>query len=109
MGAYACIGQGCCVNPAIILAVQDRFEAGDLRGAMDAQRSVNYLVKKVRNSVEFLKRYATEKGFPVKPYARAGEGTDPYAPVGPQMSAETYEATKAVLEAELAKYTQVAA
>lgn len=104
-GALAVIGQGCCLNPAILLAVQERFEAGDYAGAIDAQYSVNMLCRTSRHSVEFLKRYATEHGYPVKPYARSMGADDPYGTTtGPNLSDADYHRFKAILEAELAKY-----
>lgn len=104
-GAKAVIGQGCCLNPAILLAVQERFEAGDFEGAIEAQRSVNMLCQVVPQPVEFLKRYATELGYPVKPFARAMGAVDPYGTTtGPNLSDADYLRAKPIFEAELAKY-----
>lgn len=101
-GAVACIGQGCTINPAIICAVQDRFDAGDRMGAIAAQRSVNMLCEESESPVAFLKRYATEKGYPVPLEHR--EMTSPmYEPPRPLTDAH-YAAFKRILEAEMEKY-----
>ncbi len=110
MGAHAVIGQGCCVNPQIVVAVEDRFRANDMIGAMDAQRSVNLLCEKSEKTQEFLKRYAAEQGFAVKPYGRSMK----YNPYGGNvdetpLTREQYESYKALLESELAKYVEVPA
>ncbi|MBI5091564.1 MAG: dihydrodipicolinate synthase family protein [Candidatus Hydrogenedentes bacterium] len=103
-GAKAVIGQGACVNPQILKAVQDRFDAGDIDGAMDAQRSTNLLVYEAVNPVEFLKRYATENGHPVKPYRRPTFSASYGEYQQPNLSDADYTRYKAVLERELAKY-----
>lgn len=102
-GSQAVIGQGCCINPTILKAVQDRFEAGDYAGAIEAQRSANYLVETSKGPVEFLKRYAAEKGYPVQPYGRS-TGSNPYASDPDPLTQDEYTRYKAILEAELAKY-----
>jgi len=57
-------------------------------------------------TVEFLKRYAAERGFPVKPFARPMLDnpyfTDPNPITGPQ-----YQSYKRILESELEKYSRV--
>lgn len=103
LGSRATIGQGCTVNPSIVAAVQQRFEAGDLRGALDAQRSVNLLVESCPNPVEFLKRYAAEKGYAVQPHARS-VGSNPYQRDRDPLTAEEYAGFKKVLERELARF-----
>ena len=107
-GAEAVIGQGSCVNPQILAAVQERFEAGDDEGAIEAQYSVNLLVRKSTNTTVFLKRYATEKGFPVKPCPRAVGGS-PYQKGQVDLTEEQYQAYKALLESEIAKFSDVPA
>lgn len=102
-GAKAVIGQGSTLNPQILLAVQDRFDAGDMEGAQEAQYSVNYLCQAVGNPVEFYKRYATSKGYPVHTYERAMRNL--YGMPRPPMSQEEFQRSSAILEAELAKYT----
>lgn len=103
MGAKAVIGQGCCVNPSVLVALQDRFEKGDFAGAMDAQRSINYLVETSVCTVEWLKRYATEKGFPMQPYAR-DMANNPYYTHPAPLTDDQYKGYKVILEAELEKY-----
>lgn len=102
-GSQAVIGQGCCINPTVLKAVQDRFDAGDYAGAVDAQRSANYLVETSKGPVEFLKRYAAEKGCGVQPYGRSA-GSNPYATDPEPLSDEDYARYKGILEAELAKF-----
>ncbi len=102
MGAQACIGQGCTINPAIICAVQDRYEAGDRDGAIEAQRSVNFLCDESESPVAFLKQYATEKGFAVPIFHREMKSPT-YQPPRPLTDAH-YAKFKRLLETELAKY-----
>lgn len=105
VGSVAVIGQGACVNPAILKAVQDRFDQGDHRGAMDAQRSANFLIERSINGAEFFKRYLAEKGYPMHPTARRMKD-GPYAKDPSQtLTQEEYESFKNLLESELAKYT----
>lgn len=102
-GARAVIGQGATVNPRILKAIQDRYEAGDIRGAVEAQRSTNLLVQRSGNTQEFLKRYITEKGYKVKPYSRSAAST-PYGDTPRTLTQEEFEDYKRLLESELAKY-----
>ena len=64
-GSKAVIGQGATINPKILNAIQDRYEAGDLVGAIEAQRATNLLCEESVNPVEFFKRYATDNGYAV--------------------------------------------
>lgn len=102
-GAQAVIGQGCCINPTVLKAVQDRFEDGDYAGAIEAQRSANYLVETSKGPVEFLKRYAAEKGYAVQPYGRS-TGSNPYATDPEPLRQVDYDRYKAILEEELARF-----
>jgi 4-hydroxy-tetrahydrodipicolinate synthase len=102
-GARAVIGQGCCINPTVLKAVQDRFEAADYAGAIDAQRSANYLVETSKGPIEFFKRYAAEKGYKLQPHGRPTEN-NPYARDPEPLTQDEYDAYKHILEAELAKY-----
>lgn len=103
MGARGCIGQGCCLNPAIVRAVMTRFDAGDLEGAMEAQATVNRLCRGTGAAVSFFKRWLAERGFPVQPYNRpAADGSYAGAP-GTIADAE-YAAFKADIERALADY-----
>lgn len=104
MGARACIGQGCCINPAIIRAVMTRFDAGDLQGAMDAQRAVNRLCAGTGAAVSFFKRWLAERGYPVHPYHRPVPSDHPYVGSPPPISDAEYAAFKALLEATLDEF-----
>ena len=103
-GAKATIGGGACVNPQVLKAVQDRFEQGDIPGAIDAQRSVNKLWQGIPATVEFLKRYAADKGYKVQPYRRSKQKDAAYGPVDVSIPQDVYEAGKHLLESELALY-----
>jgi len=105
VGSRAVIGQGACVNPAILKAVQDRFEQGNHKGAIDAQRSANMLVDRATDVVEFLKRYFTEKGYPVHPTARTSK-SHAYTEKKERLTQEHYDSFKQLLENELAKYAR---
>ena len=100
-GSRAVIGQGATVNPQILNAIQTRYEKGDIEGACEAQWSTNLLVKRSRNTTEFFKRYITEKGYKIQPYARSTGS--PYSTTAPSLSQEDYDAFKQLLESELEK------
>lgn len=102
-GAAAAIGQGTILNPHILNAVQERFDAGDRAGALEAQASVNALCQGCGNPVDFLKRYSTEKGYPIKPCFRT-MNPNPYGTDPQPLSDEAYLRFKALYEAELEKY-----
>ncbi len=102
-GAPAVIGQGCTINPQIIKALQQRFEAGDQAGVIEAQHSVNMLCEECRNPVDFLKRYVSEQGFPVgRAYRSAPDNL--YVAYPEPMSDEEYQRFKLLFEQELAQY-----
>ncbi len=103
-GSPAVIGQGACVNPQILKAVQDRFDAGDMDGAREGQASINRLVATCPNAVDFLKRYMNEHGYAMGTVARPA-GDNPYADADrvPLSDAE-YRAFTRIYEAELARY-----
>jgi 4-hydroxy-tetrahydrodipicolinate synthase len=102
-GARAAIGQGATVSPQILKQVQLCYDRGDLAGAIEAQHSTNMLVTKSRNTVEFFKRYISEKGYAIKPYSRAG-GDNPYAKTFSSLTEQEYTGYKTILDEELAKY-----
>ena len=102
-GGRACIGQGATINPQTIKAVSDRYAAGDLPGAIEAQYSTNMLVQKAPNCVAFFKRWLAEKGYNVQPFSRS-MSNNPYAEARKELTQEEYDAFKPILEAELAKY-----
>lgn len=96
-GARACIGQGTTLNPRIVNAVQDRFDAGDRAGCLAAQDAVNVLVEGCSNPQDFYKRYATESGFTVGRHHRVMH-SNPYA-TSPQLLTDAqYAAAKHLLE-----------
>ncbi len=103
-GSRAVIGQGATVNPCVLNAIQTRYEKGDMAGACEAQWATNLLVRKSRNTTEFFKRYITEKGYTIKPFARAMGS--PYATTAPSLSTEEYEEYKQLLESMVAKFKQ---
>lgn len=101
-GARACIGQGTTLNPQIIRAMLDRFVAGDLEGANEAQEDTNELVYVCPNPVDFFKMYATEKGYPVGLAARSLGS--PYVTDRVPLASAAYETFKRRFEELLAKY-----
>lgn len=102
-GARAAIGQGTILNPHILNAVQDRYDKGDREGALAAQESVNALCYGCGNPVDFLKRYSTEQGFPIKGCFRS-MNPNPYGTDPVPLSDEAYSRFKAQYEAEIGKY-----
>lgn len=102
-GSRGVIGQGSTLNPEILKAIQDRYDAGDMWGAVEAQRTANMLVEESKNSVEFFKRYAAEKGYRVQPYSRTLDD-NPYKKQQSSLTKDEYEAFKRIYEAERAKY-----
>jgi 4-hydroxy-tetrahydrodipicolinate synthase len=104
-GSPSVIGQGACVNPQVLKAVQDRFDNGDLVGAREAQASINLLVEACPNAVDFYKRYLNENGYAMSAALRP-VGNNPYAEADrvPLTEAE-YAAFKRVYETELARYS----
>ncbi len=107
VGAKACIGQGCTVNPIIVKALQDCYVADDREGAIEAQRSLNLLCDRSTVPVVWLKRYAAEQGYPVQPHHRSMKGNPNFEPAR-TLSQEDYEAFKKVRDQELAKYADIA-
>ena len=103
VGAGAVIGQGSILNPKVVNAVQNRYEKGDRAGALAAQASTNTLCYGCGNPVDFLKRYSTEQGFPIKPCFRSMV-PNPYGTDPTPLSDEGYTRFKAQYEAELAMY-----
>ncbi len=71
LGSRACIGQGTIVYPQIINAMLERYRSGNYSGVLRAQDAVNTLMSVSINAVDFLKMYATEKGYPVPLYTRS--------------------------------------
>jgi 4-hydroxy-tetrahydrodipicolinate synthase len=102
-GSRAVIGQGSILNPRVLNAMVDCFDRGDHAGVLAAQQVVNALCYGCGNPVDFLKRYSTEKGFPIKPCFRTmipnPYGTDPQP-----LSDEAYNRFKAQYEAALEQY-----
>lgn len=102
-GTKAVIGQGATVNPQILNAIQDRFEAGDLEGAREAQWIANDLVEQSTNTPEFMKLLATENGHEVPRFSRSMK-SNPYMEERPPLAQDEYEAYKKLLESALAKF-----
>ena len=102
-GSRAVIGQGAILNPHVLNAVLECYERGDRDGALAAQASVNALCYGCGNPVDFLKRYATEKGYPIKPCFRT-MNPNPYGTDPKPLTDEAYREFKALYEAELEKY-----
>ena len=89
--------------PNLIQALQDRFDAGDREGAMEVQRAINRLCQESQSPVQFTKRWATERGYPVGLEARA-TGANPYMGAPDPLSDGEYERYKAILEEEIARF-----
>lgn len=102
-GATAVIGQGSSVNPRVINAVQTAYDKGDRDAALAAQEDTNALVYGCGNPVDFFKRYATEKGYPVQPHFRA-MNPNPYGQDPSPLTDDAYTTYKRQLEDTLAKY-----
>ncbi len=102
-GTKAVIGQGATVNPQILNAIQDRFDAGDLEGAREAQWITNDLVEQSTSTVEFMKLLAAENGYGVPRFSRSMK-SNPYMKDSPPLPQDQYEAFKNLLESALAKY-----
>ncbi len=102
-GSRAVIGQGSAMYPQLLNALQQRFNADDAKGAIQAQHAVYKLVAFDINSVEFFKRYASEHGYPVDAYARPMTGAAYSKTIG-NVTNEQYETYKRLLETELEPY-----
>jgi 4-hydroxy-tetrahydrodipicolinate synthase len=103
-GSRAVIGQGCTMNPHVIRAIRDRFDAGDRQGVLAAQHSTNILVDRCPNPVDFFKMYASEKGFPAGTTARMMEN-NPYLKNREPLSREAYERYRDFFELETIKFS----
>ena len=103
LGARGVIGGGVCVNPQLLARVALRLEMGDFAGAMEAQQSVNRLCREVVDPVAFVKRLATEKGYPVGPWDRALKD-NAYGPAEARLSEEDFERNKRLLVTELEQF-----
>jgi 4-hydroxy-tetrahydrodipicolinate synthase len=102
-GGRACIGQGCTLNPKVVRAVRDFYDAGDFDGVRRAQESTNLLVEECPNAVDFMKRYATEHGYAVGPHSRSMT-SNPYMQDRNALGEEAYQAYKHLFEEETAKF-----
>ena len=103
LGARACIGQGAALNPQIIKAELERFRSGNYGGILRAQDAINTLVSQNINAVDFLKMYASEKGFEVPLYTRS-QRSNPYMSDPEPITRETYVNFKEIYETELLPY-----
>lgn len=102
-GAKAVIGQGTTLNPHVMNAVKERHAAGDLEGAMAAQDAVNHLCETCPNPQDFLKLYATEKGYPVPRHFRT-VGDNPYMKDPKPLTPKAYETFKRDFEETVAPF-----
>jgi len=104
LGAKACIGQGTILNPGLFTAMLQAAESGAWNRALEIQAAVNRLVRGCSNPVDFLKRYAREKGYNVPDFDRTS-ATHPYLTDRAPLSDDAYAAFKALYERELAQFT----
>ncbi|HQB04215.1 MAG TPA: dihydrodipicolinate synthase family protein [Candidatus Hydrogenedentes bacterium] len=100
LGSRACIGQGAIINPQMLNALVDRYLTGNHAGVLAAQDAINNLLKPNIHAVEFLKRYATEKGFDTPLYSRS-QKTNPYASDRAAMTEGEYQNFKKLYELEM--------
>jgi hypothetical protein len=73
---------------------------GNQAGVLAAQDAINNLLKPGINSVDFLKRYATEKGFDTPLYSRS-QKTNPYMSDSVAMTEAEYQNFKQLYELEM--------
>lgn len=106
-GSRAAIGQGCSLSPSVLDAVRRAYLADDRERALQAQQATNALVRDCRNAQCFLKRYATEHGFPVGTYARGAAGS-PYGAGDEPLTDAEYNAVKQLLEESVARFPEPA-
>jgi len=106
-GCGAVIGGGSTLNPQVINAIQEAYAAGDRDAALRAQDVTNHLMESCPNSVDFYKRYATEKGFPVKQAYRKYK-TNPYGTDPTPCTDAEYAAFKRIYEQALEEYAPAA-
>ncbi len=102
-GSPAVIGQGSTLNPEVLNAMQERFEAGDLAGVIEAQEATNRLVQGIHNPVNWFKRYISEKGYAVSGHFRRMQD-NPYVTDYVPISDEDYTRFKRVYEEEMARF-----
>jgi len=103
LGSRACIGQGAVLNPQILNAMLERYRSGNYSGVLRAQDAINTLVQTAPNAVDFLKMYATEKGYTTPLYTRS-QATNPYMEDREPITKEEYDRFKVIYETELMPY-----
>ncbi len=103
LGSRACIGQGAILNPQIINAMLERYRSGNYFGVMRAADAINTLVQGITNPVDFLKMYATEKGYVTPLYTRS-QASNPYMQDREPITKEEYDQFKVIYETELLPY-----
>ncbi len=103
LGARACIGQGAILNPQILNAMLERYRSGNYSGVLRAQDAANTILANAPNVVDFLKMYATEKGYATPLYTRS-QSSNPYMQDREPITKEQYDSYKAVYETELMPY-----
>jgi len=104
LGSRAAIAGGSAVNPRILRLLIERYEQDDWPGVLEAQESINRLLFACSNPVDFLKLYATEKGYPVGVHTRI-HPNNPYVVDREPLTETEYTTFKVLLESELARYT----
>ncbi len=104
VGSRAVIGVGCNLYPRILEIELERFEQNDWDGVLEAQDSVNKLVKALPNGAFVMKSLARDAGYAVGLTAR-NQGRTVYNRRGLPLSPEDYQAYKKLLEAELTRYS----
>ena len=104
LGARACIGQGTTVNPQLIRFMLDAYDRNDWQGVLEAQDAVNLMVQKSPSPVDFLKTYATEKGFPT-PLHNRSQASNPYMSDRAPMTREEYDRFKPLFEETIARFS----
>ena len=102
IGARVCIGWGRTRTPDSQRNAE-RYRSGNYSGVISAEDSINTLVQNITNPLDFLKMYATEKGFDTPLYTRS-QASNPYMQDRAPITKEEYDRFKAVYEMELIPY-----
>ncbi|HRZ84262.1 MAG TPA: hypothetical protein P5069_17565 [Candidatus Hydrogenedentes bacterium] len=84
--------------------VKDAYDRNDWQGVLEAQDAVNLMVQKSPSPVDFLKTYATEKGFPT-PLHNRSQASNPYMSDRAPMTREEYDRFKPLFEETIARFS----
>ncbi len=103
LGSRACIGQGAILNPQILKAMLERYRSGNYSGVLRAQDAINTILSNSPNAVDFLKMYATEKGYATPLYTRS-HSSNPYMEDRVPITKAEYDRFKVIYETELMPY-----